>query len=68
MVLAGDTDLKERSLSFASLHFTYILMCYLKRYVMHSAMLFPSVQLIHNNYCNKDKLISKVNNMIFKTS
>ena len=43
-------------------------MCYLKRYVMHSAMLFPSVQLIHNNYCNKDKLINKVNNMIFKTS
>ena len=51
-----------------SLHFTYTLMCYLKRYVMHSAMLFPSVQLIHNNYCNKDKLINKVNNMIFKTS
>ena len=22
-------------------------------------MLFPSVQLIHNNYCNKDKLINK---------
>ena len=24
-------------------------------------MLFPSVQLIDNNYCNKDKLINKVN-------